>query len=94
MRSLEEGARYTSHTLAIYTWVLYCLSVHVSLYVSCADVGHADAVWPRDRLPLSSGNVEQVMLEDESGPIEGDNLRETHKTALCWAQLVLYCRIC
>lgn len=78
MMALREGARYADYALAIYTWVLY-LYVHPATGVPrLASAGGLSCCATACRGLFSN----EADFMPENGRIEGDNMCQTHKTAL------------
>jgi sn1-specific diacylglycerol lipase len=82
LHMLEEAARYSRYALAIYTWVLY-LYVHPIAGPARLVMRSGCACAFRDKRSHSQTIATSLMeFVDENGRIEGDNLCETHKSAI------------
>ena len=79
LERLEEGARYAKYALAIYTWVLY-VYVHPATGPTRLLAHGGCACCCGGRRYVSSGIG--AVPDRVTGRIEGDNMCETHKTAL------------
>lgn len=88
MQCLEEGARYASHALAIYTWVLYIyerpitgpIGLLARSCLGCFREKYESMCSSEREGQLTEGEVELTGIGDAE--FHGDNLCHTHRTAL------------
>ena len=90
MNLLNEGARYAKYALAIYTWVLYLYVHPVTGIPRLATKGCLACLRRKKKeQPSSSSSGDDGLFPDlvsemldENGRFDGDNMCESHKTAL------------
>jgi sn1-specific diacylglycerol lipase len=82
LHMLEEAARYSRYALAIYTWVLYLYVHPVAGPARLVMKSGCACAFRNNRSRAQSIATNLVPFVDVNGRIEGDNLCETHKSAI------------